>query len=202
MNKPKAGIISHVQEFVRKHHLESLKDVALFIIITIVIHFAWRYWANQLHYAPIADFMTDAQNWMAKGVYRQSVWFVQHILGIKLSLVAESNSMYFDNGSFMYINRSCSGLKQIMQFVLLMMVFPGPWKRKLWFIPLGVFIVHLTNLFRIIGLSIVLITEPGYWQFSHDYIFRPIFYVVIFLLWVWWVDKISKKKNTEEGMPT
>lgn len=198
MNKAKPKILMSIKEFIRKHQLESLKDVALFILITIVIHFAWRFWANQLHYLPLADFMTDAQNWMAKGVFRQSVWFVQHVLGLELRLVQESNSMYFTNDAHMYINQSCSGLKQIMQFVLLMMVFPGPWKRKLWFIPLGVFIVHLTNLFRIIGLSVVLVTKPDYWGFSHDYIFRPFFYVVIFLLWVWWVDKISKNPRLEK----
>jgi len=193
----KTGILKTIQNFIKKHQLESLKDVALFIIITLVIHFLWRYWANQLHYVPINDFMSDAQAWMANGVYRQSVWFVQHILGIELSLVRESNSMYFSNESYMYINRSCSGLKQIMQFVILMMIFPGPWKKKLWFIPLGIFIIHLTNLFRIIGLSVVLETIPEYWQFSHDYIFRPLFYVVIFFMWVWWVDKISKRNKAK-----
>jgi exosortase/archaeosortase family protein len=184
-----------IKQFIKKHQLESLKDVALFIIITLIIHYAWRFWANQLHYVPINDFMSDAQNWMAGVVFRQSTWFVQHVLGIELSIVQESNSMYFSNESHMYINQSCSGLKQIMQFVILMMVFPGPWKRKLWFIPLGILIVHLTNLFRIIGLSVVLVNVPDYWKFSHDYIFRPFFYVVIFFMWVWWVDKISQRNT-------
>ncbi len=199
MDKAIKGISITIKQFIRKHQLESLKDVALFIIITLIIHYLWRFWANQLHYAPIAEFMSGSQKWMANGVFRQSIWFVQHVLGIELSIVQESNSMYFNNESYMFINRSCSGLKQIMQFVILMMVFPGPWKRKLWFIPLGVFIVHLTNLFRIIGLSVVLVTTPDNWQLSHDYIFRPFFYVVIFFLWVWWVDKISKRKRVENN---
>ena len=190
-------LIIKIKQFVKKHQLESLKDVALFIIITLIIHYTWRFWANQLHYVPINDFMSDAQNWMANGVFRQSIWFVQHVLSIELSVVQDNNSMYFSNESFMYINKSCSGLKQIMQFVILMMVFPGPWKRKLWFIPLGILIVHLTNLFRIIGLSVVLENVPDYWKFSHDYIFRPFFYVVIFFMWVWWVDKISQRNTAK-----
>jgi len=201
MNRTETGFIKKIQEFIKKHHLESLKDVALFMIITLIIHYSWRFWANHLHYAPIADFMLESQNWMANGVFRQSVWFVQNVLGIELTLAQESNAMYFSNEGFMYINRSCSGLKQIMQFVVLMMVFPGPWKRKLWFIPMGIFIVHLTNLFRIIGLSVVLVTVPEQWGFSHDYIFRPLFYVVIFLLWVWWVDKISKRIKVKSKRP-
>jgi len=81
----------------------------------------------------------------------------------------------------------------MIQFALLMAIFPGPWRHKLWYIPLGIFIVHLTNLFRIIGLAVVLVTVPDYWDFSHDNIFRPLFYVVIFGLWVYWVEKLKKK---------
>jgi len=76
-----------------------------------------------------------------------------------------------------------------------MLLYPGPWKHKLWFIPVGVFIVHLTNLFRIIGLSVVLINYSDYWKFSHDNLFRPFFYVVIFIMWVIWVEYFYKKKK-------
>ena len=79
MNKTGNSIIDKTNQFIKKHNLDSLKDVALFIIITLVIHYLWRYWANQLHYMPINEFMSDAQKWMANGVFRQSTWFVQKI---------------------------------------------------------------------------------------------------------------------------
>ena len=101
--------------------------------------------------------------------------------------------MYFPNQCIMYINESCSGLKQMLQFSLLMILFPGPWIKKLWFIPLGIIVMHLTNLFRVVGLAVVMNTRPQYWDFSHDYIFRPIFYVVIFGLWLYWVERINRK---------
>jgi len=183
--------------FINKNNLDALKDVALFIIITLIIHYAWRFWANQLHYVPIRDFMRSSQEWMANGVFNQSVWLIQHLLGIEITTNYETNHMQFLNDGYMSINNSCSGLKQIMQFVILMMVFPGPWKRKLWFIPMGIVVVHLTNLFRITGLSVVITTIPDYWKFCHDYIFRPIFYVMIFSMWVWWVERVSKTKKDE-----
>jgi exosortase/archaeosortase family protein len=107
-----------------------------------------------------------------------------------------NQTMNFGKYGFIHINESCSGLKPILQFILLMILYPGPWKKKLWFIPMGVVIVHLTNLFRIIGLSVVIVTEPQYWHFSHDNLFRPFFYVIIFLLWVWWVEKLIVSKKT------
>jgi exosortase/archaeosortase family protein len=190
-----------IKLLIKRYKLDALTDVALFVLITIVIHFLWRFWANQLHYMPLTEFMLQSQNWLAKVVFDQSIWFSQHILGIQMTIVEETKTMYFANKGFMAINQSCSGLKQIMQFVLLLMLIRGPWKRKVWFIPLGVSFVHLTNLVRIIGLSVVLTINSEYWKFSHDYIFRPLFYVVIFSLWVWWVERISVKKKLVASEP-
>lgn len=189
----KQKLVAIFQNLIKKYRLQVLKDVFLFMVITLVIHFLWRFWANNLGYDPFAASMHEIQEWMATIVFNQSTWFITNVLGIPITTV--ENTMYFANKGYMQINQSCSGMKQIMQFVLLMMVFPGLWKRKLWFIPLGVLIVHLTNLFRVIGLSVVITTIPDYWKFSHDNVFRPLFYIVIFAMWVWWVEKIGHKKT-------
>lgn len=185
----------------KKYRLAALTDVALFILITVVIHFAWRFWANQLNYAPVHDLIVNGQDWLSKVVFVQSTWFIRHILQIPITLVEETNTMYFANKGYMAINQSCSGLKQIMQFVLLIALIRGPWNRKWWFILLGIFIVHLTNLFRVTGLSVVITTWPEYWDYSHDNIFRPIFYIIIFSLWVWWVERISVDKKPAMSNP-
>lgn len=193
----KNNIIKSAKEIIKKYNLDSLKGVAIFVLITFVIHYSWRYWAIQLHYYPIQDIMKSSMDWMTEVVYDQSVWFIKNILNITITDFDQNNTMYFSNGGYILINRGCSGLKQITQFALLMMIYPGPWKKKLWYIPMGIVIVHLTNLFRVTGLSVILSNFPDYWKFSHDYIFRPFFYVVIFSMWVIWVEKVSKKKKAE-----
>ena len=183
-----------VNKFIKKYHLDALHEVVIFCIITITIHFAYRYWANQLHYKPIFEIMDRAHESMVDIVFRQSSWFVDHVLNIPFTY-EENKIMRFENGGFVGVNQGCSGLKPILQFVLLMLIYPGPWKRKLWFIPLGVIIVHLTNIFRICSLTVVTITIPQQWHLIHDYILRPFFYVVIFLLWVWWVERLTKSSR-------
>ena len=184
-----------IKEFIVKNKLDVLRDVALFIIITLAIHFIWRVWAKQFDYAPIHDFLYTLMDHMAREVYRESVWLISVFIDVET--VDATMYMYFTNNSIMYINESCSGLKQMIQFTLLMLLFPGPWKKKLWFIPLGIFIMHLTNVFRVFGLAVVMNNWPQYWAFNHDYIFRPLFYVVIFLMWVYWVEKLKPIKTTE-----
>ncbi len=115
-----------------------------------------------------------------------SSWLLQHVF--VLEHTTEGDAMYFDAG-YVAINSGCSGLKLFYQFTFLMLFFLGPWKKKLWYIPMGVFIVFLTNLFRIIILSYTLYWWPEQWDFVHTWILRPFFYVVIFALWVYWVEK-------------
>jgi len=181
---------SQFKTFIKEKKLEPIVDVALFIIITLVIHFSYRFWVTQ-GYFPLKGFMSTLHDHLSHRVFTESSWFIQHILGMDISI--SERTMTWSNQGYIAINHGCSGLKQMIQFALLMMVFPGPWRHKLWYIPLGIFIVHLTNLFRIIGLAVVLVNIPDYWDFSHDYIFRPFFYVIIFSLWVYWVEKLKKK---------
>lgn len=192
-----AGKRNSIGGFITKHQLHVLKGTALFIVITLAIHFAWRIWARQFNYAPVSDFMYSIMDAMAVEVYRESVWIIRGLYDI--ITVDETMHMYFPNQCIMYINESCSGLKQILQFALLIIFFPGPWKKKLWFIPLGAVILHLTNIFRVVGLAVVMNHWPWYWEFSHDYVFRPVFYVVIFGLWLVWEERIRGTRYRVPG---
>jgi len=187
--------IASINDFIRRNKLSSLRDVALFIIITLVIHFVWRIWQTQFEYAPIQDLMYGLMRAMAREVYYESAWVISGFIDIVR--VDETLYMHFPNRAIMFVNMGCSGLKQMIQFALLMLVFPGPWKHKLWFIPLGVLVMHLTNLFRMVGLAVVMNNWPQYWDFSHDNLFRPFFYLIIFLLWVWWVEKIRNHRKVD-----
>lgn len=186
-------LYGEISKSIKKYKLFVLRDVIIFVMITFAVHYGYRYWANQLHYKPIGRQMDAAHEATSQMVFNQSVWIIDHILNIPNS-TDDKRVIYFSNNGYIGINHSCSGLKPILQFVILMLIFPGPWKHKAWFIPMGIVIVHLTNLFRICGLAVVTITIPEYWDFAHDYLFRPFFYVVIFFLWVIWVERIRSKR--------
>jgi exosortase/archaeosortase family protein len=185
-------LYEEINKSIKKYKLYVLKDVAIFIMITIIIHFAYRYWANKTLYWPVEKQMYAAHDGLSSVVFRQSVWLIDHILHIPFT-TDENRTIYFQNNGFIGISHGCSGLKPMLQYLLLMLIFPGPWKHKAWFIPMGLVIIHFTNLFRITGLAVVTITIPEYWDFAHDNFFRPFFYVVIFFLWVWWVEKFRVK---------
>ena len=180
------------KNFVKKHRLESLVDVAVFAIIIYAFHLLW--WTVGLR-GFLLEYtgFHDLELFMANQVFMPSAWFVKHVIGYDINTY--DTTLYFlPNKGYIAVNGSCSGLKQFYQWLFLMILFPGPWKKKLWYIPLGMLVIHLENIFRIIILSVILIHWPDQWQFLHDWVLRPFFYVVIFLMWVLWVEKVRGSK--------
>ena len=165
-------------------------DIFLFCAITYGFHELW--WAL----APIFkswQFLQDAGNFMATQVFHSSVWILHNIIGWNFS-IQDPNTFIFLHPALgishpvsLEVNESCSGLKQFFQIFILFLLFPGPWKHKLWYIPASILIMHTVNIFRILILSVILVYHPDYWTFSHDWILRPFFYVIIFMEWLIWL---------------
>lgn len=175
--------------FIKYVEIAALKSFLYFVVITLGFHFFFRYWAAQMDYWPIKNTIVEIYGILSKIVFEQSAFIITFLLEDKVSL-SDQEFIFTNNGSIS-IGSGCSGLKQILQFVVLFLFIRGPLLKKLWIIPLGVLAMHLTNLFRIISLSFIILFKPDYWQFSHDYLLRPLFYVVIFIFWVMWVEKLS-----------
>ena len=186
------NLIENIKIFFTDTRWEKIRAVFWFCVITIAIHVLWRFWAIYLDYFPIKGGMVAISEFLVNQVYDQSLWVVKNIFRIRVEAIA--NAMYCENGAGIMVVESCSGVKQIMQFAILMLIFPGPWRHKSWYIPLGIIIVHLTNILRISLLVVVAKHSPENIEYAHDNWLRIMFYVVIFILWLIWVEKIAYHK--------
>ena len=182
---------NNVNTFIDKHKLRPIVDVLIFMVIIVFFHKLWWDWGLKNILLTYFSF-AELEQFMAYQVFVPSAWFDKHILGYDINTL--NTTIYFPDNGYITINGSCSGLKQFYQWIFLMILFPGPWKKKLWFIPLGLLVIHLVNIMRIIILSVILMNWPDQWHFSHDWILRPFFYVVIFVMWVVWEEKFRLKK--------
>jgi len=131
-------------------------------------------------------------------LFAHSARVVESVLGIEM--VRQGFLMQFNEGGGILVDESCSAVKWFAHFIILMLLFPGPWKHKAWFIPAGIIVTHLVNIIRIAGLAIVYVNRAGAFDFYHDYVFRPFFYLVLFLMWVVWVERfyLPAKKRAKE----
>ena len=102
-----------------------------------------------------------------------------------------------DGAHPVWIGGSCNALTLFAFFTLFIIAFPSPLKNKLWFIPLGILIIHTANLLRVMGLTLINYYNPDYLEFNHTYTFTIFVYGIIFSLWMWWVNfslkTLSKK---------
>ena len=107
-----------------------------------------------------------------------------------------------DGTNGVWVGDPCNGFSLFALFLIFMITYPGPWKKKLWYIPLGLLLIHLINVFRIVALTIILDINPEWLDFNHNYTFNIIVYSFVFLLWYIWAKKyagpyLEGKKITE-----
>lgn len=182
----------HYYKFLKRFKLESFKDISYFVVIVLVMHVFWRVWKHQFGFLVFGfDPLGPTHEWLTEQVRVQTSWFLNNILQIHTEVRGET--FIFSEYSRMGVTPGCSGLKQFYQFFGIIAFTYGAWKKKLWFIPLGLLTIHAINLFRIIFLAVIVIYKLEWFNFMHDWIVRPIFYVAMFLFWVWWVEKIAKR---------
>lgn len=184
---------------ISQQRIQIVIDLLLFVCITLLFHRLWWAFADVIKSIPA---ISGSAEFLAHQVYISSAWIDKHILLMNITTEDTTNTIRFHyvNG-FISVNESCSGLKQMYQLAVLFLIFPGPWKHKLWFIPATFVVMFLVNILRILLLSGVLLYIPSIWDFFHLWVMRPFYYVVIFLLWVVWVEKIRDPDLIREREP-
>jgi exosortase/archaeosortase family protein len=94
-------------------------------------------------------------------------------------------------GSLLWIGDPCNGVSLFAVFSIFLLAYPGPWKHKAWFLPLGLLSIHVLNMLRIVVLCIVVTVDYELLNFNHDYTFYIIVYGWVFGLWYLWVKRYA-----------
>lgn len=177
--------------------LEPLGYVALFAILLLSFHYLYKWWAGPLGFYPFEQQVDELFHWASMLLLNQSIWVLYHIFNINFYITLTDQAIHVqstnDAWTYLLVSPDCTSLKQWMHWLFLMILFPGPWKHKLWYIPLGLVIIEWVNVVRVVGLTYTLIPWPNHFHFFHDYIFKTFFYFIIFLMWLIWVTKFIPK---------
>lgn len=95
------------------------------------------------------------------------------------------------NSTGVWIGDECNGITLFALFAGFVIAFPGPAKRKAWFIPIGLLLIHFVNVLRVAGLAILAKFKPTLLDFNHTYTFTIIVYSLVFVLWYLWANKLA-----------
>ncbi len=132
----------------------------------------------------------DAYIYYSETIYKYGVYAI----GIKGS-------------SSVFMGISCLGMSLMGGFIALIVSFPGKLKHKLWFIPAGLIIIQLLNILRMSTLAVLLyhgFTHTfneynllGILKFNHHDLFNFFIYLIIFGMFVFYINKFGVKKYQE-----
>ena len=203
--------IDDIKAYCKNPKNENTVNVVLFILLIFSFHYLYLGW-QALGYWPIGDTIYALMVWSVDMVYGQACYLLDRVLHIDITtissrrLIAAINSE--DGWARIVVAPECASLKQWLHWIFLMVLFPGPWKHKLWYIPAGLVIIEWINVVRICGILLMQIWWPNIhihllgndintFHLAHDYIFKFFFYFIIFLMWVLWVEKIKGKKQSK-----
>ena len=99
--------------------------------------------------------------------------------------------LFFHKRWIARIIEGCNAVSVIVLFVSFVIAFKGKLKSMLWFIPLGIVIIHGANVFRIAALAVALYHFPNAEHLLHGVLFPLVIYGIVFLLWIIWVNQFS-----------
>ncbi len=173
--------------------------VIYFVVILLASHFFWKFTVLGDESDTLVTFfgldISAPFNYLASHVARVTADLLQ-TLGFSVQL-EPNNVLRHENNTAVRIVWACTGLKQAYIFICIIAFYRGPIIKKLWYIPAGLVVVYLFNIFRIAAITAIIEQHPGWFDILHEHLFKYLFYVVIFGMWVLWEEKISRKKTVE-----
>ncbi|WP_179343907.1 exosortase family protein XrtF [Winogradskyella ursingii] len=103
-----------------------------------------------------------------------------------------SMKLILNNKYLARIIEGCNAISIINLFVSFIIAFSGRLKTTLLYCFVGSVIIYIFNLIRIVVLSIGLYHYPEHEEILHTVIFPMLIYGIVFLLWMFWVNRFSK----------
>ena len=117
---------------------------------------------------------------------------VLRTLGFAATIAPSSDALVLMNGQpAVVVGTPCNGLVLYALFGGFVLAFPGPWRRKLWFIPAGIVLIWSLNVVRVAALAINQHYSHQTVDFNHHYTFTFVVYSFIFGLWMLWARRLA-----------
>ena len=182
------------------HALSPYKGIIYFLVMLFFSHCLWKWVVDaDFHGQDIAIFGKDFTPQFYSLSQKTATWvydFMKLFPKTDHLRINDTFIMFLGGDMILNIIWGCTGVKQFFSFFMVMVFYLGPWKKKLWYIPLSLAILWIYNIIRIAAIIFLTENNRDRFEFLHDGLFRWIFYGIIFLLWVYWeeVIRIRHKK--------
>lgn len=129
---------------------------------------------------------------LVKGTY-----IMLHIFGYDAH-IQNSNIVYIAGSQGVLVINACIGWAIMALYIGFILIYPGKKKAKYWFIPLGLVIITIVNVFRITGMAMISYHNYESLAFYHRYIFNFALYLAVFIIWFVWVSRYGIRNEAQK----
>ena len=167
-----------------------------FILVAIAMYLAWFLLYEQWL---TVDGRLDAP--LCAHITTSSVGLLR-ALGFAASVSPTNDDLVVMNGNpAVVVGKACDGLVLYALFSGFVLAFPGPWRRKLWFIPLGIALIWCLNIVRVAALALNFHYARASVDFNHHYTYTFVVYACIFGLWMLWARRLAQPNPVATTIP-
>ena len=194
--------ISNLQSQIRPY-----ADVLIFMVTLLAANYLWKF-------TVVGDEDGDVVTWFGLDITAPFEFMACHIASVVYWLVSlfrdtavmtDAHTIHFSTGAGTRIIWGCTAIKQSFIWLCLILTVRSVkngklthslWWQKLWFIPFGWLCCYAFNILRIFLIALFIEHHPDWFHLLHDYIFKYMFYAMLFGLWVWFVEGIRGAESS------
>jgi exosortase/archaeosortase family protein len=159
--------------------------VILFLLKALGLYVIW-YFIYELWLHPIGKL----DIWVIKSTLKSALMMLK-FFGFQ-TFTGGERLIGIDGTSGLWMGDNCDCIELCALFAGFIIAFPGNLIKKLWYIPSGIVLIFVLNVLRMIFLSIVQKNfSTKALEFNHTYTFTVMVYLFIFLLWFYWIKKLT-----------
>ncbi len=190
--------LKRIIKFIKRNPI--IKDFALFCLVTGLFHLL--YWNTNMNAWLFGPYTEEVFRFFTLIAFKGTAFLSSIFFTSPFDAVDSSIKFYTLNAlqekeyyCIMQVVADCSGIKQIFQVFMIMLVLPNKlWKRMIYFL-CSIFVVLFFNIIRIVSLTAVLLNHPQSYECVHDWIGRPFHYIIIGLIWIIFLQFFARPKK-------
>jgi exosortase family protein XrtF len=159
-----------------------------FIGLYLLLNTIYGFWIES--YRPAPDPLTRI-------VTRQSAWIIS-VFESDISTTPSDgpNIPVTQNGQrVISVFEGCNSLNVMIVFLSFVVAFSGRWKETIIYCLAGLGAIYLMNLGRVSMLFFVAKYYPNGLYFFHKFAFTGGLYVVVFIMWYVWIQRLKRDRN-------
>lgn len=168
---------------------KKLSAGQLFIIKAVGLIVIWK-----MAYALVIAPYTSINPWLTNAVGVSTATFFDWF---GMTSHFYHGFLYINDLPSVFIGNPCNGLELHALFLGFLLISPGAVWKKILYSCLGILLIFLANIVRVYLLGFNYVNNPSTFEFNHKYTYLGLVYVLIFVLWIVWIEVINKRKIVE-----